>query len=96
MAAAATLAGLLLVFLGATSTSYDSYDPILRTVALRKRFRKRAWFAFAGFALALVATLLALLGKWYQCNGASMAAVVCFLIALFWALIAGALAVKDI
>jgi tellurite resistance protein TehA-like permease len=96
IAAAATLAGLILVFLGAISTSYDSYDALLRTRTLRARFQRRGWFAFVGFALALSATLLALLGKWFQCNAAVLAAIICFVVALIWALVAGALSVRDI
>jgi hypothetical protein len=63
IAAAATLAGLILVFLGATSTGYESYDLMLRNRTIRARFQWCGWFAFAGFALALCATLLAILGK---------------------------------
>jgi hypothetical protein len=45
VSASTALAGLILVFLGATSTSYDSYQATERG-AVRSRYQRRAWFAF--------------------------------------------------
>jgi hypothetical protein len=96
VAAATALAGLVLVFLGATSTSYESYDPIMRDRAIRKRFRRRAWFGFIGFALSLLAVFFALIGKWLHQECSALAALAFFTIALLWILIAAVLSVRDI
>ena len=61
-AAAAALAGLLLVFLGSIATAYDSYAPEHQH-AVRREYRIRVWFAFAGFLVALISTSLSLAGK---------------------------------
>ena len=44
------LAGLILVFLGAISTSFNSYQKQEQN-SVRGRYQKRAWFAFVGFCL---------------------------------------------
>jgi lysylphosphatidylglycerol synthetase-like protein (DUF2156 family) len=95
LAAATALAGLILVFLGATSTSYDSYEATEQG-AVRNSYQRRAWFAFVGFALSLVAALLALIGKWFHQECASLAAVVIFIIALILTLLAAFFSVREI
>jgi hypothetical protein len=94
--AAATLAGLVLVFLGATSTSFESYAPILRDDRIRRRFRRRGWFGFVGFALSLLAAFLGLIGKWLHQEFCALAALGLFAVALVWVLIAAVLSVRDI
>jgi hypothetical protein len=96
VAAATVLAGLVLVFLGATSTSYESYPAVMRGPAVRKRFRFRAWFGFAGFALSLLAAFLALIGKWLHQECCVLTAMGLFVIALVWVLVAAVLSVRDI
>jgi hypothetical protein len=96
VAAAAVLAGLVLVFLGATSTSYEGYPPTLRSAHVRGRYRRRAWFGFTGFALSLLATFLALIGKWLHEEWCAFIAIILFVIALLWVLAAALLAVRDI
>ena len=93
--ASTALAGLILVYLGATSTSYDSYEATERG-AVRGRYQRRAWFAFTGFALALTSVLLALIGKWLHQDCAALAALVLFAVALFWALLAALFSVREI
>src|SRR5882762_5995012 len=53
--AGAALAGLLLVFIGAVASAYDSYDSEQQP-AVRTMYRQRIWQAFAGFCLSLLAT----------------------------------------
>lgn len=55
--AASAVAGLTLVFIGAISSSFDSYQKT-EQAAIRPRYQRRAWFAFAGFTLTLLATSL--------------------------------------
>jgi hypothetical protein len=59
--AAAALAGLSLVFPGSIATAYDGYGPDHQH-AVRREYRIRIWFAFAGFLVALVYTGLSLAG----------------------------------
>jgi hypothetical protein len=94
--AAATLAGLVLVFLGATSTSYESYAPVLRDARIRTRYRRRGWFGFTGFALSLLSAFLALIGKWLHQEWCAFAALVLFTVALLLVLVAAVLSVRDI
>ena len=57
---------------------------------------RRAWFAFTGFTLALISVLLALIGKWLDQECAALAAIVIFVVALFWALLAAVFSVREI
>jgi hypothetical protein len=96
LAAATTLAGLILVFLGTTYASYQSITGILRDGTVRKKFRCRAWFMFIGFSLSLASALLGLIGKWFHHERYALAAVVLFVIALFWVLLAAIFLIRDI
>lgn len=96
VAAATTLAGLVLVFLGATFASYESYDPIQRGTALRARYKHRAWFIFVGFALAVLAALLALAGKWLHQECLALAALAVFVASSLWVVVAAILLIRDI
>ncbi len=60
--AATALGGLLLVFIGAVSSGYGSYDATQQT-AVRLRFQIRGCLALAGFLLALSSAVLAISGK---------------------------------
>lgn len=93
--AASALSGLTLVFLGTISASFDRYQKA-EQAAVRGRFQLRAWFAFAGFVLALIATVLAVAGRWFTSECAALAALVIFAIALVWVLFAGLFAVREI
>jgi hypothetical protein len=94
-AAGAALAGLILVFIGAASTSFDSYER-QEQHAVRLRYQTRAWIAFAGFAFALLSAPTALVAKWLSISGLSLAALVMLIAALLFALFAALLAVRDI
>jgi hypothetical protein len=95
-ASATTLGGLVLVFLGATFAHYDSYDPIQRGREFRARSQRRAWFIFIGFALAVLAALLALFGKWLHNECLVLVAVAVFVISSLWVVAAAVLLVRDI
>jgi ABC-type transport system involved in cytochrome bd biosynthesis fused ATPase/permease subunit len=93
--AAAALAGLILVFLGATATSYDAYRKEEQR-SVRKRYQRRAWLSFSGFLFALISTTAALLGKWLGSEWAAGAALVVLCLALIVVLVAAFLAVWEI
>lgn len=92
---ATALAGLILVFLGAISASFSSYDKQGQS-AVRGRFQWRAWFAFVGFVLCLLAASFALLGKWLSNDCAAFAGLVLLVVALVWVLLAALAAVREI
>lgn len=92
---AGALAGLILIFLGAISNRFDSYDKAGQNV-VRGRYQRRAWFAFVGFVLALFSASLAIVGKWLAYECAALSAVVLFLIALVWLLFVALFAIREI
>lgn len=94
-AAGAALAGLILVFIGAASTSFDSYDKQAQH-AVRLRFQTRAWIAFVGFVFALLSVPAALIAKWLAVSCLSLAALVMLIASFAFALLAAGLAVRDI
>jgi hypothetical protein len=96
MAAATTLGGLVLVFLGATFAHYESYDPAQRGREFRARYQRRAWFIFIGFALAVLAALLALIGKWLHHECSAVAGLAIFVVSSLWVVAAAVLLVRDI
>ncbi len=92
---AVALAGLLLVFLGFISTSFDTYQKT-EQATVRGRYQRRAWFAFVGFVLALASAGSAISAKLLSNECAALAAVVLIAIALAFALLAALFAVLDI
>lgn len=57
------LAGLILVFLGAVFTAFDSYDQQGKA-SVRSRFRRRGVIAFVGFILCLIAVGFGFAAQW--------------------------------
>jgi peptidoglycan/LPS O-acetylase OafA/YrhL len=93
--AASALAGLLLVFLGAVSASFGSYDAAAQNT-VRARYQRRAWFAFVGFVLALSAVPCALVAKWLSQQCLALTGLALLIIALIWALLAALLSAMEI
>jgi len=93
--AAVALAGLILVFLGTLSTSFDSYQKTEQN-AVRGKYQRRAWFSFVGFVLALLSAGLAISGKWLAIQCAALAGVVILFLSLLWVLVAALLLVMEI
>jgi hypothetical protein len=93
--AATALAGLILVFLGAISTSFDSYQKTEQS-AVRGRYQRRAWFAFIGFSLAILAALLALLAQWFSQACLALTAVALLAVAMIWTILAALSSVREI
>lgn len=82
------LAGLILVFLGATLNAYDSYDADAQPV-VKPKYKQRAILAFAGFLASLVSAVLAFAAGWCGnvawLNGAMFALGISFLLLLIMA-----------
>jgi hypothetical protein len=92
---ATALAGLILVFLGAVATTFDSYQKAEQN-SVKARYQRRAWFAFVGFVFALVSALLALAAKWLAIECIALAALVLLSLALIWVLFSALSAVREI
>jgi hypothetical protein len=60
-AGGAALAGLVLVFLGSIITAYDAYETTDKP-AVKGKYQRRAWIAFAGFLASLISAGAALAG----------------------------------
>jgi len=59
----ASLAGMLLVFLGVLFTSYESYDAVQKAT-VKSKYKTRAIIVFFGFLASLIAASSALLSNW--------------------------------
>jgi len=95
MSAATFLGGLLLVFVGATATAFDSYDSVAKSSVL-STYKRRGWFALAGFLLALASASLAFFGKWYESSCLIIWASVCLGVSFVAVVIAAISTVLDI
>jgi hypothetical protein len=93
--AASAMAGLILVFIGAISSSFDSYQKVEQKAVLA-RYQRRAWLAFSGFVLALLSTLSALIAKWRVWECAAETSFALLFAALIIVLAAAFFAVKEI
>ncbi|WGF86371.1 hypothetical protein [Marinivivus vitaminiproducens] len=89
------LAGLILVYLGAVASGFDSYDKSQQN-SVRLQFQVRAWVAFAGVMISVLSALLAFIGKWIsnECMVASASIVLIF--AFVWSVISALLTAWSI
>jgi ABC-type dipeptide/oligopeptide/nickel transport system permease subunit len=94
-AAAAALAGLLLVFIGAISTTFDGYER-QEQGTVRSRYQRRTWFAFAGFLFAILAAAAGIAAKAFHQECVAVAGMVCLVIALGVSLIVGFLSAMEL
>ena len=95
VAAASALAGLILVYIGALSASFSTYEAAERKSVIGG-FQRRAWFAFVGLALFLLAVLLALFGKWLQIECMIIGALMILAVATAWLVATAILTVREI
>ena len=93
--AATALAGLILIYIGTQAASFGSYNA-QEQKTVRGRFQKRAWLAFVGFVLALMAAALGVIGKWIGSACTSNVSVWALLAAFAWALFATVQTVREI
>ncbi|MGM9487774.1 hypothetical protein [Ideonella sp. YS5] len=94
-AASTALGGLLLVFIGAISNSFDSFDKTAQR-AVKAKFLLRGILALLGFMFSLLATGFALAGKLMEVNCLVIVSVVCLGLALLAVAIAASIAVWEI
>ena len=95
IAGGAALAGLILVYLGNVATIFGIYEKTQQH-AVRKIYQRRAWFAFAGVSLAILASGLALAAKWIASGSLASASIVLLFLALIWAAIASFLIALEV
>jgi uncharacterized membrane protein len=94
-AAAAALAGLLLVFLGALAVAFEGYQPQERN-PIRSRYQRRAWLAFIGFLFAILATAAGIVGKAFHQECLAIIGMVCLAIALIVSLLVALFSALEI
>lgn len=95
VAAGSAVAGLVLVYIGSLSAGFSAFQPQERR-AVTPSYQRRAWFAFVGFALILVAVTLALIGKWLDIDCMAVSALWLLVVGLAWVLVTGVLTVMEI
>ncbi len=86
-AAAAALAGLLLVFLGALSVAFEGYQPQERN-PVRGRYQRRAWLAFVGFIFSILAVAAGIASKAFHQECVAVLGMACLVLALIVASLA--------
>jgi hypothetical protein len=92
---AIAFSGLILVFLGAISTGFDGYEK-QEQITVMSRYQRRAWLAFVGFVLSLLAAVLSLVAKWFSIESAAIGALILLFVALVWVVFIAYLEVRDI
>lgn len=95
IAAATALAGLILVYLGSLGSSFDTFETAEKN-SVRAKYQRKAWIAFVGLFLALLAALLALLGKWLPSECIADVAICVLLVAFGWGGGIGLLTVLEV
>ena len=94
-AAGTALAGLLLVFIGAVTVGFESFEKQDQGAVLAK-FRLRGWLALLGFLLALAAAALSLAGKWAADASLIAGSAWCLAISFVFASVTAVLTVLDL
>lgn len=92
---ATALAGLVLVYLGSVAAGYAGFDAEQQR-SVRASFQARGWFAFVGMVLAIIAAMLALVGKWLHNPCVAIAAIILLLLALLWGIAVAFLTIREV
>ena len=95
VAAGAAVSGLILVYIGGLSASFATFQPQEKK-SVRDSFLRRAWFAFVGLVLFLLAVTLALFGKWLSIPCMVVASLILLIVAFVWVLATAVLTVLEI
>jgi hypothetical protein len=93
--AGTALAGLVLIYIGTLVAAFGAFEPDERRT-VRGRFLGRAWLAFVGLMLALIAAALAVIGKWQSVACAVNVSVWFLLAAFVWATLVGIMTIREI
>lgn len=94
--AGTALAGLILIYIGSVATAFEARQPGGERNAVRIAFLAKAWLAFVGLFLALLAAGLSIIGKWLGSSCAANVAVWVLLAAFGWAVFATVQIIKGI
>lgn len=94
MGASAATSGLILVFLGATATAFESYSATEKA-SVKTKYRPRAAVAFASLIVSISAVIFAILADWMDAPGLAVAAFVLLCVALFGVLYAAFMSVSE-
>lgn len=95
VAAGSALAGLMLVYMGALSAGYSSYDPQEKR-AVRPSYQSRIWFAFVGLVLNAISIPLGLAGKGLENLCALYAGLGFLLFGTAWLIAVAALTAREV
>jgi hypothetical protein len=89
------LAGLVLIYLGMLVAGYGGFQRE-QQATVRGGYQVRAWFSFVGMVLAILAAMLAIVGKWVHVPCMVATAIVVLLVALLWGVALAFLTVREI
>jgi hypothetical protein len=93
--AGSAISGLILVYIGSLTASFATYQPTEKKAVVAS-YSQRAWFAFIGLVLFMIAIVLALIGKWLDVPCMIIGALVLLIVALIWVLVTAILTVLEI
>jgi hypothetical protein len=91
----AAFAGLLLVFLSNAVSGFEGYETPDQG-AVRRRYMRRGWLAFAAFTTAVLSSLLSLLFYWDKTDWTVLASGILLILSLVLGLIAALITSLDI
>ena len=93
--ASSATAGLLLVFLGSVTSSYELYRPTDKK-AVRKKYQERGLVAWLGLIIAFASAVLGLLAQWMTAANLAVAAFLLLTVSLLFVLYAAYLSLSEI
>jgi hypothetical protein len=93
--AGTALAGFILIYIASLVTGYGGYQPQEQKRVIIG-FLSRAWIAFVGMVMALLATALSIIGKWEGNVCAANVAVWLLIAAFAWAVLTTVLIIREI
>ena len=95
VAAGSAIAGLMLVYIGALSSSYGTFDAREKP-AVRASFQRRAWFAFVGLLLNALSIPFGLAAKGLDNSCALFASLGMLVLGVVWLVVVATLSVLEI
>ena len=89
------LMGLFLVYVGAASAFFFSYDATAQS-SVRSRFQARAWIGVVGAIFSAASAGLAIIAKWSLIPAMAYVAAVLLIMALVWGIFITVMTALDI